>query len=158
MTPFILMIGLGVHATFEGLSLGITKDFDKVLIYAAAIVLHKGAAGMSLGISMSQTFPGQDNYITLLLFIFALFTPLGVVFGWLLEDSSEISEIIFSCLAAGTFLYISCSEVIIEEFSIPQFKYLKLFAYLIGLSCISLLKFLDRDDDDDSDDDNGDDK
>jgi len=52
------MIGLGVHATFEGLSLGIEKDFDKVMIFAIAIVLHKGAAGMSLGISMSQTFPG----------------------------------------------------------------------------------------------------
>lgn len=52
------MIGLGVHATFEGLSLGIEADFNKVLIYSIAIVLHKGAAGMSLGISMSQTFPG----------------------------------------------------------------------------------------------------
>lgn len=119
MTPFILMIGLGVHATFEGLSLGIEKDFDKVMIYAVAIVLHKGAAGMSLGISMSQTFPGQDKFITWLLFIFACFTPVGVVIGWLLKDTSEMSEIIFSCLAAGTFLYISCSEVIVEEFSIP---------------------------------------
>lgn len=60
MTPFILMLGLGIHATFEGLALGIETDFDKVMIYAIAIVLHKGAAGMSLGISMSQTFPGQD--------------------------------------------------------------------------------------------------
>lgn len=58
MTPFILIIGLGVHSVFEGLSLGIEKDFDKVLMYAIAIVLHKGAAGMSLGISMNQAFPG----------------------------------------------------------------------------------------------------
>lgn len=148
MTPFILMIGLGVHATFEGLSLGIEKDFNKVMIFAIAIVLHKGAAGMSLGISMSQTFPGQDQFIITLLFIFALFTPLGVVIGWLLQDSSELTEIIFSTLAAGSFLYISCSEVIVEEFSIPQYRYLKLFAYLIGLACIAWLKVLDPGDSD----------
>lgn len=53
MTPFILMIGLGVHATFEGLSLGMSKDFNGTLLFAIAIVLHKGAAGMSLGISMT---------------------------------------------------------------------------------------------------------
>lgn len=57
MTPFVLMIGLGVHATFEGLSLGMSKDFDSTLLFAIAIVLHKGAAGMSLGISMGKTFP-----------------------------------------------------------------------------------------------------
>ena len=58
MTPFILIIGLGVHSVFEGLSLGIERGFDKVMIYAIAIVLHKGAAGMSLGISMNKAFPG----------------------------------------------------------------------------------------------------
>ena len=52
MTPIILLTGLGVHSIFEGLALGISGDFDKVLLYAIAIVLHKGAAGMSLGISM----------------------------------------------------------------------------------------------------------
>ena len=57
MTPFVLMIGLGVHATFEGLSLGMSSDFDSTLLFAIAIVLHKGAAGMSLGISMGKTFP-----------------------------------------------------------------------------------------------------
>lgn len=119
MTPFVLMIGLGVHATFEGLSLGMSGDFDSTLIFATAIFLHKGAAGMSLGISMQKTFPFQDNFVISLLFIFSLFTPVGVVLGWALQSGSEMTEIIFSSLAAGTFLYISCSEVIVEEFSIP---------------------------------------
>jgi solute carrier family 39 (zinc transporter), member 1/2/3 len=57
MTPFILLIGLGVHAMFEGLSLGMSDDFEGTMIFAIAIFLHKGAAGMSLGISMGKTFP-----------------------------------------------------------------------------------------------------
>ena len=65
---------------------------------------------------------------------------------------------IFNCLAAGTFLYIACSEVIVEEFSILNFRFTKLFFYLIGIACITLLKFLDPDnDDDDSDNDDSDD-
>jgi zinc transporter ZupT len=84
MTPFVLMIGLGVHATFEGLSLGLSTDFDSTLLLATAIVLHKGAAGMSLGISMGKTFPGQDGFVTKLLVLFAASTPAGVVLGWLL--------------------------------------------------------------------------
>ena len=63
---------------------------------------------------------------------------------------------IFNCLAAGTFLYIACSEVIVEEFSIPNFRCLKLFFYLVGIACISLLKFLDPDDDSDDSDDSSD--
>ena len=58
MTPFVLMIGLGVHSTFEGLALGLSKDFDSTFLFGAAIMMHKGAAGMSLGISMGKTFPG----------------------------------------------------------------------------------------------------
>jgi zinc transporter ZupT len=58
MTPFVLLIGLGTHAIFEGLALGMSSDYDSTFIFAAAIFLHKGAAGMSLGISMSKTFPG----------------------------------------------------------------------------------------------------
>ena len=55
-----------------------------MLLYAIAIVLHKGAAGMSLGISMVQTFPGQDKFVLTLLFCFAMFTPLGVGLGWII--------------------------------------------------------------------------
>ena len=156
MTPLILLVGLGVHSIFEGISLGIEGDFDKVMMLAIAIVLHKGAAGMSLGISMNQTFPGQEGFITMLLLMFALFTPIGVGIGWLLSDSSDLCELIFNCLAAGTFLYIACSEVIVDEFSIPRYRFLKLFFYLIGIGCIAILKILEPADDDDSDGDDDD--
>jgi zinc transporter 1/2/3 len=52
MTPFVLLLGLGVHALFEGLALGIEPKYEKATILGLAIVLHKASAGMSLGISM----------------------------------------------------------------------------------------------------------
>ena len=84
MTPYVLMIGLGVHSIFEGLALGMESNFDSTLLFAIAIVLHKGAAGMSLGISMGKTLPGQDRFVTQLLVLFSLSTPVGVVLGWTL--------------------------------------------------------------------------
>ena len=144
MTPFVLLIGLGVHAVFEGISLGMSKQTHQTIIFAIAIILHKGAAGMSLGISMAKTFPGQAFFCCKMIFLFSLFTPFGVAIGWgLLEDSNEMVEIWMTSLAAGTFLYIACSEIIVEEFSVPSHRFLKLFAYLVGIAIISSLKFLD---------------
>jgi zinc transporter 1/2/3 len=144
MTPFILLIGLGTHALFEGLALGLEQDASKVEILALAIILHKGAAGMSLGISMFKTFPGDNEkrFVLLMLTLFALFTPIGVILGMILQGSSEMTEIVFSCFAAGSFLYIACSEVIVEEFSISNYRFTKLFFFVIGIIMISSLHFL----------------
>ena len=104
-----------------------------------AIVMHKGAAGMTLGTSMVKAFPERENHVAFLIFMFAIFTPLGVMIGWALNQSSPMMELVFNCLAAGTFVYISCSEVIVEEFSDPKNKKLKFLFYIIGICFISSL-------------------
>jgi zinc transporter 1/2/3 len=143
-TPFVLMIGLGTHAVFEGLALGIVGTEEKAFIFALAIALHKGAEGISLGISMQKTFPDDKRFVTYMLILFALFSPIGVGIGMLLEDTNEMIEIIFSSLAAGTFMYISMSEVIVEEFSDPKHKITKLFFFITGIVLITCLGFLEE--------------
>ena len=118
MTPFILMIALSVHSIFEGLALGLSKNESEVLNMAIAIIAHKGAAGLSLGISLIKTFPNDHTLIRLLVLVFSVATPIGVGLGMILANAGDIYEIIFSSLAAGTFVYIGCSEVIVEEFSL----------------------------------------
>ena len=39
-------------------------------------------------------------------------------------------------IAAGTFIYISAAEIIVEEFSVSNHKWIKFFCYLIGLLLI----------------------
>ena len=124
MTPFILLIGLGTHSVFEGLALGVTKKLDEVILFAIAIALHKGAAGMSLGISMAKTFPDEPRFVTSMILLFAVFTPLGISLGILLiETDSDMIELVTACLAGGSFVYIACSEVIVEEFSISAYRF-----------------------------------
>lgn len=139
ISSFVLLIGLGAHSLFEGLAVGMAKDVEKAAIFMLAITMHKGAAGMSLGISFAKAFPDNEGLVIKLLFTFAVFTPIGVTLGWALNTENDLVEIIFSCLAAGTFLYIACSEVIIEEFSIPNNKWLKFLFFCLGIAIIASL-------------------
>ena len=143
MTPFVLLIGLGLHSVFEGLALGLEKEDSKVEIFALAILLHKGAAGMSLGISMGRTFPDEKLFVLLMLTLFASFTPFGVLLGMVLSGGNAMMEIICSSISAGSFLYIACSEVIVEEFSISRNRCLKLFFFMVGIGIITSLLFLE---------------
>ena len=143
MTPFVLLIGLGVHAVFEGIAMGTETDSGKAAIFALAIFLHKGAAGMSLGISLAKTFPHRDLFVVSLLVFFSTFTPLGIIIGMLLKSGDELIEIIFSCLAAGTFIYIAGSEIIVEEFAMPDGKCIKFLFYILGIVIVSSLLFID---------------
>jgi len=143
MTPFILMIALSVHSIFEGLALGLAADWASVLNMVIAIIIHKGAASSSLGISLVKTFPNDFRLCRQLITIFALATPLGVGVGMAVANAGDIYSIIFSSIAAGSFLYIACSEVVVEEFSIPGNRYWKLLAFLFGATIITLLWFLD---------------
>ena len=60
--------------------------------------------------------------------------PIGVSFGIILtKTANEFVEGIFLCISTGTFLYVACSEVIVEEFSSPNKRYLKFILYLIGI-------------------------
>ena len=143
MTPFILMIALSVHSIFEGLALGLAQDEASVINMLIAILIHKGAAGSSLGISLVKTFPDNFRLCRQLIGVFSIATPLGVAIGMAVVNAGEIYDVIFSSIAAGSFVYIACSEVIVEEFSIPGNRYWKLLAFLLGATIITLLWFLD---------------
>jgi zinc transporter ZupT len=51
--------------------------------------------------------------------------------------------IVFTSLAGGSFIYVSCSELITEEFSLPGNRWLKLFAFLLGATFIGCLLLLE---------------
>ena len=136
------MIALSLHSAFEGLACGLQMNLTAVLNIILAIVIHKGAAASSLGISLVRTFPNNFKLVRWLIFVFSLATPMGVALGMLLSKAGEIYDIIFSSLAAGTFIYIACTEIIVEEFAVPGYRFLKLFVFLVGALIITLLWFI----------------
>lgn len=86
---------------------------NKTFLFTLAIFMHKGAAGMSLGISMTNAFPDSSRFVIFLMALFSISTPIGIIIGWVAGGGSAITELVMNCLAGGTFLYIACSEVII---------------------------------------------
>jgi len=137
-------MALSVHSVFEGLATGLQTDETQLINIVIAILVHKGAAGCSLGIALVKTFPDDMKLCRNLIFIFSIATPVGVGLGMAVANAGEIYDIIFSSLAAGTFVYIGCSEVIVEEFSVPGNRWWKLLAYLCGALLIAMLWFLDK--------------
>ena len=73
-----------------------------------------------------------------LITLFSLTTPCGIILGIVLSGISSIFEAVFLSISAGTFLYISASEVIVEEFSVGGHKILKFCGFLLGSLMIAL--------------------
>lgn len=141
-TPFMLMIALSVHATFEGIALGLQPDFINTMDIVIAILVHKGAAASALGISLVKNFPKDFTMVRQLVFLFSIATPIGVIIGMLCSNAGETVDVVMSSLAGGTFIYIGCTEIIVHEFSKGGNKLLKIIAYLCGAALITSLCFM----------------
>lgn len=140
-TPFVLMIALSVHATFEGIALGLQMTMAQTLNIVVAVVIHKGAASSALGISLVKVFPNDFTLVRYLILIFSFATPLGVVIGILAAGAGDLVDIIMSSLAAGTFIYIACTEIVVAEFN-GSHRIYKLIAFISGACIISSLSFI----------------
>ena len=132
ITPYILLLALGFHGFFEGMALGIQGEVRNTLFLALAIAAHKWAASLTLGISIIKAQIKLKQLIIMIL-IFGLIGPVGIAFGMILKaTANEIVEGIFLAISVGTFLYIACTEVLVEEFEDKENKYWKFFAFMVG--------------------------
>jgi zinc transporter 1/2/3 len=64
--------------------------------------------------------------------------------GLLFTGSSDLLEGIVLGLSAGTFLYVAASEVIVEEFAVTKYKFVKFFFYTIGGVFVAVLAMVER--------------
>jgi zinc transporter ZupT len=142
LTPYILLTALSLYGLFEGVALGLQKDFKSTIFLGLAILSHKWAESFTLGISFYKINTDDKLYIKLIL-LYSVFTPLGILIGVLLSSSNLFLESLFLSLSAGTFIYISASELIIEEFSVSKYKYEKFCFYLLGAFIIGGMSFLE---------------
>jgi zinc transporter 1/2/3 len=142
MTPYILLVALSIHGLFEGTALGVQQNFNEAVFLAIAIVAHKWAESFTLGISFSKSNTEKGTFIRMIC-LFAIFTPFGILSGMFLLNTTALTQGIFLAISSGTFLYVSASEVIVEEFAITKYKYQKYFLYLCGGILVGLLSYLE---------------
>ena len=143
LEPIIVLCAIGFHGLFAGISIGIGEKLNDTLIIIIAILAHKWAAALSLGVTFVKLFvPNKQFYI--LIIIFALITPVGTVIGLIVKQSSnELVEAIFLSVSSGTFFYLSMSEILVEEFEKKENKYIKFTVYFVGCLAVSFLVFFE---------------
>lgn len=106
----ILLLTLSIHGFFEGVALGLTKSSKsmfniftgkKTLNKLIAIIMHKWASALTLGINCVKK---EISYKTSLIcmIVFAAASPLGVLFGWVLNGFNEFIAACFMCISCGT--------------------------------------------------------
>ena len=79
-----------------------------------------------------KSLPDDFSLVRKLVFVFAIATPVGVSIGMLVANAGDTVDVIFSSLAAGTFIYIACTEIIVNEFAIQELRWWKLLAMMVG--------------------------
>jgi len=142
-TPYILQIAIGIHATFEGMAIGIQTELSACIGIAAAVVCHKWAEGLTLGTAFFKA--GVDiKTSTIMITIQAIMNPVGILIGWMLSDQGYLVTGIFESISAGTFLYIAAGEVIVEEFNIARYKWAKYLVFLLAVGFVTSLWFIEQ--------------
>lgn len=137
VSGIILAMALAVHNLLEGIAIGLQKDEAGFINLALAVLLHHFFAAFALGINIKD-LPKSKNIP--LMASFVLSEPIGIAVGIGMSSADlPILDAVFLSLCTGTFLYIACSEIIVEQFSDQQYKYEKYISYLVGCTLFCVL-------------------
>jgi zinc transporter 1/2/3 len=142
-SPYVLVFALSAHSVLAGLALGADPDRVGTLLSFLAIAVHKGTAGLALGMALATSAIGKRRGLWMAA-LFALMTPLGIgvgmVAGGPLQLGARIAfEAGVSALAAGTFLYIGAFDLLQDEFLRPGRRWAKWVSAAAGVLLAALL-------------------
>lgn len=140
LTPYLLLAALSFHGLFEGIALGLQKNAKSSFSLLVAILAHKWAEALTLGLSFAKTQTEKPTFFKMIS-LFSIFTPIGIGLGMILTSFPNWVTCSFMSLSVGTFIYIGAAEIIVEEFSITRYKWQKFCFFLIGGLFIAGLTF-----------------
>ncbi len=144
-SPTMLMLGLCLHSLMDGSILVHPGNHDPgehnsgLLI---GIILHKIPAAIAL-MSVLNTNVKSKKILIILLAIFSLASPVGLIFSDLMNKYSLISEegfLIIFALVSGNFLHIS-TTLYFESSPDHSFHKKKIFISLLGALMALMVEF-----------------
>jgi len=146
-TPLLLLASMSVHSFFEGLVFGVQTDSGVTLTLCIAVLIHKPVEALTLGGLMVKEGFSELQFLIVALAL-SVGTPIGICVGFSL-NGADIPPLVlgsFISLTVGSFLYISTTEIISDEFhrhsptSVAKWKiYL---SFIAGVLFILLLEIL----------------
>lgn len=140
---YAALVGLAVHSLTNGIGLAtaIGKE-DLALAIFVSIIAHKGFEAFSLT-SVFQLAEFPRRRIVLLMVLFSLVTPLGVLLGGALEHHlGDYGKAVLTALAAGTFLFVCLCELLPEVFHHRVDSVAKIALLAVGIATMVLLHWI----------------
>lgn len=145
VSPFLLLIGLCIHAFLEGMPLvknlgdGLTRSLvSGIVVHNIPISLTLMGLFLHYGLSMRKAF--------LFLFVFAMMTPLGSVFSRILDSSLTVSVASYSnyilAVVVGIFLHVS-TTILFETEENHRYNMQKFVTILSGLAIAFAISFFE---------------
>ncbi|EYB85272.1 hypothetical protein Y032_0301g1823 [Ancylostoma ceylanicum] len=112
-----LLFGLSTHSLFEGVALGVQHDKNDFMNVLIAVMFHEVLCCIAYGVSMAQQqTPVRAALPTVLILSGSI--PFGMVLASLVDEvnsDSLVLRFILEGLAAGTFVYVACVEMLSAE-------------------------------------------
>lgn len=142
VTAYILLLAMGIHGFFAGIAFGVARTKGEAINMFIAMIAHKWSEALTVGVSFISAGVETKKSTYMIVFL-ACITPVGVFIGYLISEMSDFVVGIALAISAGTFIYISCAEIIIEEFSISKHKFPKFISYVIGIVFIGFVGTLE---------------
>ncbi len=142
-SPYVLVLALSIHSVLAGGALGSDSDTQGALLTFMAIAVHKGAAGLALGLALAGAELERRRALRLV-GLFAVMTPLGILLGGLAGgalrgESQVLFDAVAAGLAAGTFLYIGAFDLVQDEFLRAGRRWTKWICAVGGATLAALL-------------------
>lgn len=142
-SPYVLVVALSTHSVLAGFALGADADARGALLTFFAIVVHKGTAGLALGLALLGAAAPPRRALRLVM-MFALMTPAGILVGAtaggvLPLDLREAFNAGATALAAGTFLYIGAFDLLQDQFLLPARRWAKWLSAVGGAALAGLV-------------------
>lgn len=97
LKPFLFLSALSFHGMVEGIAMGLQGTLYGTMNLCLAILLHKWAEALTLGVSFSKNKINQCTSVPMIVF-FSFVGPIGIVLGLILSGlGQKASSIIMSC-------------------------------------------------------------
>ncbi|GMS78562.1 hypothetical protein PENTCL1PPCAC_737, partial [Pristionchus entomophagus] len=140
-------IAMSFHSILEGFALGVQDTTSGIITLFVSLLLHKAVEALSVGMQVSKDNTNRKKAVIATILIYAVMTPIGSLFGAVLQNSSLDpvyklgSVILFESLAAGTFIYVTFLEVLAREKDNEYNSLAQLLSIFLGFSIIAVQQF-----------------
>ena len=139
---------LSIHTLIAGIAMGVCTDTDCVMPIFVGVLSQLWVVALALGISLHRSKVSRKIHFAVAI-VWSSMLPIGILIGSLLvlflpDDILLALQGFFVSLAAGTFIYVAVVDVILQEFTVQEYKYQKFTLLILGfVAMVALLVLFD---------------